>query len=73
MILLEENVGREDAKRRNSEASGGGYMMQEHRQRAHVAGQFNAWGSFSESKTLGVTANLLELIGKTEEDQTLGS
>jgi hypothetical protein len=30
-------------------------------------------GIISESETLGVTANLLELIGKTEEDQMLGS
>jgi hypothetical protein len=30
-------------------------------------------GIISESETLGVTANLLELIGKMEEDQALGS
>jgi hypothetical protein len=30
-------------------------------------------GIISESETLGVTVNLLELIGKMEEDQTLGS
>jgi hypothetical protein len=29
-------------------------------------------GIISESEMLGVTANLLELIGKMEEDQTLG-
>jgi hypothetical protein len=48
-------------------------MMQEHRQRAHVAGKLSALESFSKSQTLGVTANLLEMIGKTKEDQTLGS
>jgi hypothetical protein len=30
-------------------------------------------GIISESQTLGVTTNLLELVGKTEEDQTLGN
>jgi hypothetical protein len=30
-------------------------------------------GIISKSKTLGVTVNLLELIGKKEEDQMLGS
>jgi hypothetical protein len=30
-------------------------------------------GIISESEMLGVTANLLELIGKMEEDQALGS
>jgi hypothetical protein len=39
-------------------------VMQEHRQRACVAGQLNAWESFWNLKTLAVTANLLELIEK---------
>jgi hypothetical protein len=30
-------------------------------------------GIISESKMMGVTMNLLELIGKMEEDQALGS
>jgi hypothetical protein len=30
-------------------------------------------GIISEYQMLGVTVNLLELIGKTKEDQTLGS
>jgi hypothetical protein len=30
-------------------------------------------GIISESETLGVTANVLELIGKIEEDQMIGS
>jgi hypothetical protein len=49
-----------------------GNVMQEHRQQARVAGQARRLGIISESQMLGVTVNILELIGKTKEDQMLG-
>jgi hypothetical protein len=46
-------------------------MMQEHRQRARVAGQLNALESFQNLKRWQFTANLLELIEKWKKIKRL--